>query len=128
MFLFQHHSQDSSQSVSLHIHLNDETENLLCAEVLHKVDDPFYLINTSRGKIINEKDVVEKLEDGLIKGYATDVLATELDNIKESLIWNYAKNHKNVIITPHIAGATYDAMHSCEEYIVEIVINKINHV
>lgn len=103
--------------ISLHVHLNDETHHLINQEVLRKLKKGSYLINTSRGKVCDEAALVNALLDGKLTGVATDVLYHELTDFKSSPLWKYAQTSDNVIITPHIGGATWDAMHACEEFL-----------
>ena len=66
-----------------------------------------------------EEAVAKALTSKKIKGIATDVLSTELDDIKASPLWKAQQKNENIIITPHIGGASRDAMWACEEFVVE---------
>ena len=87
-----------------------------------------YIINTSRGEIINEEDLYKSLKNNKIKGAALDVLKNEGDNkfIKNSNLIKYAKNNKNLIITPHISGATSDSWKLSEIFIANEIKKIIN--
>lgn len=65
--------------------------------------------------------MVKGIENQQIAGIATDVLHTELEDISKSPLWQAQQEHKNIIITPHIGGATWDAMWNCEEFILDYV-------
>jgi len=93
--------------ISLHIHLNEETKGMINRSLLDECRG-YYLINTSRGDIVNEEDVIWALEETRLYGYATDVLSDELGNIKNSPIINRADD-LNIIVTPHIGGMTKEA-------------------
>ena len=69
------------------------------------------LVNISSGKVIDEKALCTALRKGKIAGVAVDVLEYELANYKNSPLFIYAREnpHANVIITPHIGGATISA-------------------
>lgn len=112
----------TSDIVSLHIHLKQDTQGLVSSSLLREFKHGAFLINTSRGKIIDENAVVDALSTNLLGGVAVDVLESELSNIHESPLWE-ARNRFPILITPHIGGATYDAMWSCEEFIVDFVDN-----
>jgi D-3-phosphoglycerate dehydrogenase len=113
-----------SDVVSLHLHLNEKTIGMINANVLqHAMKRPF-IINTSRGRIINEHDLVNALISDQIAGIATDVLSTELDDFSESPLYKKMLQGFNIIITPHLGGATWDAMHMCEEYISNYFIEQ----
>lgn len=109
-----------SDVVSIHVHLSSETENLLSAEMINKLRHGAFLINTSRGKVWDEKAIVDRLEQGHIAGVAADVLQTELEDITNSSLWQAQHENQNIIVTPHIGGATWDAMWACEDHILEI--------
>ena len=108
-----------SNIISIHVHLTKDTECLVNHEVLSHLNPGSYLINTSRGNIWDENAVVQCLENKVLRGVATDVLANELDEINSSPLWKYAQLNKNVILSPHLGGATWDAMWACEEFICE---------
>lgn len=114
----------ASDVVTLHVHLQQDTENLLNKEMISLMKDGSYFINTSRGKLVDEKALVDQLKCGRLKGVATDVLASELTEVKESDLRKAMTEGLNIIITPHIGGATWDAMHLCEEFIVNKFIRK----
>ncbi len=106
-----------SDIITFHIHLASETLHFFNENSLKYVKPNVYIINTSRGAILDELAVVKGLKNNLIKGVAVDVLENELDNLTDSPLWKAHHEGENIIITPHIGGATYDAMWACEEYI-----------
>ncbi|MDA7675848.1 NAD(P)-binding domain-containing protein [Akkermansiaceae bacterium] len=112
--------------ITLHVHLNNETEGMIEASVLESLKDGAYLINTSRGRIVDEDAVARAVESGRLAGVATDVLATELENVTLSPLLRLAANGANVIITPHIGGATWDAMHATEEFMAKKLVRAID--
>ena len=67
------------------------------------------IVNTSRGEIINELDLVKFLKKNKDAKYSTDVLRGEVLNKFESKILKYSKSSNQVLITPHIGGMTKDA-------------------
>ncbi len=115
---------ENSDIITIHVHLNKSTINLLNTN-LNKIKLGAYLINTSRGRILNEKIAVSLLKKGIIKGIASDVLSTELVDIKKSPLFNAFIENENIIITPHIGGATFDAMHQTEEFMATKLIKYI---
>ncbi len=90
-----------SDVISLHCPLNDSTRGMVDASFISKMKDGARLINTSRGAVLNEKDVADALNSGKIAGAALDVLANE-----PALPTNPLLTAKNCIITPHIAWAS----------------------
>ena len=68
------------------------------------------LVNSSRGEIINEKDLLNALKSNRIAGAIVDVIKDEhKSNFDKNKMINYAKQNDNLIITPHIAGLTIDS-------------------
>lgn len=89
--------------VSLHVPLTDQTRHLMNAERLRLMKPTSYLINTSRGPVIDEAALVEALKGGIIKGAALDVFEHEPEAAPG------LKELDNVVLTPHIASATEEA-------------------
>lgn len=106
-----------SEILSLHVHLDDTTRNMIGESELALLPHGAYLVNTSRGALVDEPALVDRLRCGHMAGVAVDVLVNELHGIRLSPLWQAAVEGLPVIITPHIAGATLDAMHQCEEFI-----------
>lgn len=94
--------------VAIHVHHDESTHNMI-DESLLKLSKGCYLINTSRGGIVNETDVISALEEGYLKGYATDVLADEQGDIRSSPILVAQKKGMNIVVTPHIGGMSIEA-------------------
>lgn len=88
--------------ISLHVPLLDSTRHLASAGRLRMMKPSAYLVNTSRGPIVDERALAEALKDGAIRGAALDVFENE--PAMEPLL----KDLPNVIVTPHIASATVE--------------------
>tara|TARA_Y100000034_G_scaffold125766_1_gene175990 strand:- start:918 stop:1838 length:921 start_codon:yes stop_codon:yes gene_type:complete len=97
-----------SDIISLHVHANDETKHMINKKTLGKLKKNSYIVNTSRGEIVNEEDIIESLKNGNLKGYATDVLEDEYGNRYKSPILKGVKDGLNIIVTPHIGGMTWE--------------------
>lgn len=113
-----------SDVVSLHVPLTKETENLINGQALSLMKPTSLLINTARGKIVDEVAVMQALNTETLAGYATDVLADELTFTPEktaSSLIDYAKTHQNVLITPHMGGTTVEAREATDLFIAEKV-------
>src|SRR3989344_5894416 len=95
--------------VSIHVPLLDSTRHLFNEERLKMMKPTAYLINTSRGAVIDEKALAEALAGGVIKGAAIDVFEFEPAIAPE------LKQLENVIITPHIASATEETRNKMAE-------------
>lgn len=109
-----------SDILSIHVNLTDANKNLINKDNLRYAKQGMYIINTSRGELINENDLVFYLNSARLRGVAVDVLDKELNNKERNLspLLAYSKENNNVIITPHIAGATIESMQMTEDFIV----------
>ncbi len=118
-----------SDAISIHVHLSKETENMFTTKEFKQMKPTAILVNTSRGKIVNEKDLLAALENKTIAGYGTDVLADELNFNglipNDHLLVNYAKNHDNAIILPHIGGLTFESRRDTDVFIAQKVVQEL---
>lgn len=89
--------------ISLHVPLLDSTRHLINAERLALMKTSAYLINTSRGPVVDEEALVTALESGVIAGAGLDVYENE-PALAQGLV-----DCKNVVLAPHIASATFEA-------------------
>lgn len=89
-----------SDFLSLHCPLTDATSGIINKSNLLKMKNNAILINTARGKLIEERDLFYALDHGLIAGAILDVLTHEPPSITNPLL-----NHSRCLITPHIAWA-----------------------
>lgn len=89
-----------SDFVTVHVPLLPATRQLICKETLSKMKPTAYLINTSRGQVVDEAAVVEALEEKKLAGAALDVFEDE-PNVHPGLL-----ERKDVVLTPHIASAS----------------------
>ena len=94
--------------ISLHVHVTDETKYMINKDLFDYIKKDCYIINTSRGEIVNENDIVEGLESGIITGYGTDVIENEFDDLTKSPIIKAMNFGENIIITPHVGGMTIE--------------------
>lgn len=93
-----------SDIITLHVPSLDSTRNLINAQSIGRMKKGVYLINTARGDLINEADLLAGLEGGKIAGAGLDVLSVEPPNPDHPLV-----RHPRVIATPHIAASTAEA-------------------
>ena len=105
--------------ISIHLPLTQSTKNLMNYKAFkHMLKRPI-IINSSRGSIINEKDLLRAYDEKLISGFALDVYEKE-PVPKDFLI--AIKKDTNCILTPHIAGVTEESNSRVSEYIVNAVL------
>ncbi|MEP5340693.1 MAG: D-2-hydroxyacid dehydrogenase [Algibacter sp.] len=117
---------ESSDIISLHCPLFEETKGIINADNISKMKDGVKIINTSRGSLIVEEDLEKALNYGKVSAAAVDVVSSEPMNKNNPLL-----NAKNCIITPHIAWAPKEArtrlmdttINNLEAYLKGIPIN-----
>ncbi len=109
----------NSDIVSLHVPMNEENKNMISKKELLVMGKNSYLINVSRGGLINEEDLYEALNSNLIKGAALDVFATEPYEGK-------LLECKNLIATPHVASSTEYVRDQMERRACENLINLLD--
>lgn len=112
-----------SDYIMVCVSLNENTHHLINSENVDSIKKGSCLVNTSRGKVIDEHVLCSAIDAGIVAGVGVDVLEYELADFQKSPLYLYAKNnpHKNIIITPHIGGATIDAW----EKVFTLVFNEI---
>lgn len=107
--------------VSLHCKLTKDTKGLMNKETLGAMKSSAYLVNTARGALVNEEDLYHCLKEQNIAGAGLDVLIEEPMN----------RNHpflelSNVIVTPHIGGASHDILHHQSSMIMQDIVHFID--
>jgi D-3-phosphoglycerate dehydrogenase / 2-oxoglutarate reductase len=108
--------------ISFHIPLTDETHHLADADFFRSLKRKPWVLNTSRGKIINTIDLKNALMNDVIAGSGLDVLENEkLSSYTddERSVFNWLLDQPNVIITPHIAGYSDEAFLKMSEVLLE---------
>ncbi|MCX8170876.1 MAG: glyoxylate reductase [Candidatus Bathyarchaeota archaeon] len=106
-----------SDFISIHVPLTKETYRLIDAEKLKLIKKTAYLINTSRGPVIDEKALYEALKEGRLAGAALDVFEREPLPADSPLL-----KLDNVILAPHIASASYETRSRMAEMVAENLI------
>lgn len=106
----------------VHVPLDASTEGAIGARELALLPSGALLVNTARGAVVDEAALVEALRSGHLAGAAVDVLDGERapDGRTASPLLRYAAEHpERAIVTPHIAGATWESMHRTEVFLAE---------
>lgn len=126
--------QQKSDVLSLHIPWTFETDKMVNTNFINNFAKPFWFINTSRGKNVVTDDLVEALKSGKILGAGLDVLEYEKLSFEDLFLssraqsreqpqaLHYLLNAENVLLTPHIAGWTYES----HAKLAQTIVDKIN--
>ncbi len=124
---------EKADVLSIHIPLTEETEFLVNDKYISSFKKNIYLVNTARGKCVRIADVVKNLKSGKVIGACLDVLEYEessfekfsVENLaKTNSDWQYLINSDRVILSPHIAGWTFESL----ERIATVLLEKISIV
>lgn len=120
--------QEKADVLSLHLPWTPETDKMVNADFIKAFAKPFWIINTSRGKNIVTADLVEAMKTQRVLGAGLDVLEYEKlsfetlfqdKNTPEA--FQYLLEAKNVLLTPHIAGWTFES----HERLAQVIVDKI---
>ncbi|RLE65994.1 MAG: hydroxyacid dehydrogenase [Thermoprotei archaeon] len=108
----------TSDIITLHIPLTEETRGLLSREKLSLVKNGVVIVNTSRGAVVDEMALAEKIKEGRIKFAALDVMIHEPPKPDNPLL-----KLENVVITPHIAAYTFEALKRMDTALTEDIVS-----
>lgn len=126
--LFEH-----ADVLSIHVPLTPETEYFIDDTFINKFRKKFYFINTARGRCVRTTDLVINLKSGKIPGACLDVVEyedTSFENmsVKENFehpSWKYLTSSFNVILSPHIAGWTFESHLKISKVLYEKIIQAV---
>ncbi len=118
-----HEIYEKSDIISIHLPLTDETKNMINKSSFSQMKNKPIIINTSRGSIINESDLIEAYHKNIISGFALDVFEKEPI---ESEFYNKIKPGMNCILTPHISGVTTESNIRVSDFIVKKITDFFN--
>ena len=109
---------EQADVISIHLPLTPTTQNLLNYDAFTKMQKQPIIINSSRGSIINEDDLLKAYDEKLISGFALDVYETEP---APKFFLNSIQDNTNCILTPHIAGVTEESNIRVSDFIANSV-------
>lgn len=116
-----------SDVLSVHVPLTAETNGLVDDEYLFHFKKPIFFINTSRGKTAKVSAVLNAIKQGKIIGAGLDVLEVEkFPALTEQAWFDELRQSGKVILSPHVAGWTFDSYRKISEVMAEKLINLIN--
>lgn len=113
---------EQADIISFHVPLQQDTYHYFDAAFIKKMHKPFTLMNTSRGTVVDSKALLDGLLSGKITGACLDVFEEEpLENMSDEIlkILNSIAELPQVIITPHIAGYSHEALYKMSKVLLE---------
>jgi D-3-phosphoglycerate dehydrogenase len=120
--------QQKSDVVTLHTPWNPSTNKMIDAKFIDSFSKPFWFINTARGNSVVTDDLVKALKSRKVLGAGLDVLEYEKLSFENLFIdsekpaaFNYLLNADNVLLTPHIAGWTFES----HQKLAQVIVDKI---
>ena len=123
--------QEKADLLSLHIPWTPETDKMVNTDFINAFHKPFWLINTARGRSVVTSDLVEALKSGKVLGAGLDVLEYEklsfenlFDEESKNESFEYLRQAENVLLTPHIAGWTFES----HEKLAQTIVDKIKAI
>ena len=115
--------------ISLHVPLSEETNGMVNSEFINRFVKPVFLINTSRGKVVNTKDLIVAIKENKIFGAALDVLDFESLSFEHLSFKELPETFRelikldNVLLSPHIAGWTVESHHKISEVLTKKILD-----
>lgn len=107
--------QDQADVISFHVPETEETRYLFSDEFIRRCNKPFYLINTSRGKVVSTEALMRGMQSNKVLGACLDVLAYEtkafgnFENDQKPEAFTFLANSNKTILSPHVAGWTHES-------------------
>lgn len=117
-----------SNILTIHAPANPSTTHLISRKILQFLPKGAIVINTARGELLDHDALLELIETGHIGGAALDTLPGEYSDAFTDTpffkkIVNFARNHENLLLTPHIGGSTSDARSETELFVLQKALN-----
>jgi D-3-phosphoglycerate dehydrogenase len=113
---------EASDYISIHVPLTDETRGMINRETIAQMKDAVVVINTARGGCVVEEDIVEALNSGKLRAYATDVWYSDPPDPSCPLY-----DAPNVVMTPHLGASTGENMLRIGDVVVRILEDFVHH-
>jgi len=118
--------QAEADIISLHLPLDASTHHFVDEAFIQQCAQPFWLINTARGPVIDTAAVVAAVQQGRIRGACLDVHEFEsrsFEHVQHSPVWDTLLHDPRFLLTPHIAGWTHESYYKLSAVLAEKVIN-----
>lgn len=117
--------QQEADVVSFHVPLTDETRHYLSSDFIAAMQKPFYLLNTSRGAVVDTDALAQGLASGKVLGAGLDVLENENMQSDSLKTLNSELLTQNVVFTPHVAGWTVESKYKLAAVLADKMIETL---
>lgn len=122
-----------SDVVTIHVPHEKSTVKMFSADVLANFKPGSYLVNTARGELLDWDALINSLKSGRLAGAALDVFENEYSpdfagQFVTHPVLQYARNHNNLILTPHIGGSTVDAWSLTEAHAIDMALHHLKGI
>jgi D-3-phosphoglycerate dehydrogenase len=113
-----------SDVLSLHAPANSETAGLISRSILERLPQGAVVVNTARGELLDTDALLDLMDKGHIYAAGLDTVSgeydpTHLEIFSASRVARYAREHDNLVLTPHIGGSTIDAWTETERFVID---------
>jgi D-3-phosphoglycerate dehydrogenase len=125
-----HELASKSDVVSLHVHFAPDTDHFIKGEFFEAMPEGSFFINTARGNLVDEDALLKALESGHLGGVGLDTLDGEhlqgfMDGLEGHPLISYAREHDNLVFTPHMGGSTRDSWELTEARVINMMIEAL---
>ena len=125
--------QERAEVLSLHVPLTPETNHMVDLQFINRFRHPFFLINTSRGAVVNTPDLVEAIKNEHIIGAALDVIEYE-DMSRDGLdlehlppAFQFLIESPRTVLTPHVAGWTVESRYKLAKVLADKIAEELKY-
>lgn len=115
----------SSDIITIHAGLSGETRGMLGPKEFAAMKKRPFVINTARGEIVDNVQLIRALKSGRIRGAALDVFPHEPVSGGERAVLNYARKNQKLLLTPHIGASTHEALHDAGLSVAKAVVYEL---
>ena len=118
---------ENSDIITIHVPFNSSTRKMFGKSEFNRIKKGALLINTSRGEILDEAELIKAIKNGNLAGAALDVISkeTSMNDLNKSKIIQFNNKDERIIITPHIGGATYESMEKTEVFMANKILKHL---
>lgn len=111
--------------LSIHVSLENSTVSLVNEAMLDKLKPGAWIVNTSRGEIVDQTALLSRIANGQLSGAALDVLVGEPQPLNSEIRAALRDSRSRLLVTPHIAGFTHESLVKVENYVTDLLLTAL---